>query len=73
MWASGDGGEDDDCAADGYASSIYTIAVGAVGVNGLKSPFDECCSAKMVAIYVTNDRGCPAIVRVKILPLVCFL
>ena len=22
MWASGDGGEDDDCAADGYVSSI---------------------------------------------------
>ena len=67
MWASGDGGEDDDCAADGYVSSIYTIAVGAVGVDGLKSPFHECCPAKMVAIYVTNDdRGCPAIVSVKI-------
>ena len=64
MWASGDGGEDDDCAADGYVSSIYTI--GAVGMNGLKSPFHECCPAKMVTTYVTNDRGCPAIVSVKI-------
>ena len=25
VWASGDGGEDDDCAADGYVPSNYTL------------------------------------------------
>ena len=66
MWANGDGEEDDDCGADGYASSIYTISVGGIGVNGSKSPFDERCSSKFVVTYVTNDLGKSAIVSVTI-------
>jgi subtilisin family serine protease len=57
VWANGNGGLFDDCAADGYASSIYTISVGAIGVDSDPSPFDEPCSAKMVVTYVTNSRG----------------
>ena len=55
MWANGNGGHaGDDCAADGYASSIYTISVGALAVTGEFSWFDEPCSAKMVTIYITS-------------------
>ena len=58
VWANGNGGRrSDDCAADGYASSIYTISIGAVSVNGTPSPFDERCSAKMTVTYVTNLSG----------------
>jgi subtilisin family serine protease len=57
LWANGNGGDDDDCAADGYASSIYTIAVGAIGVDGTRSFFDEVCAAKMVVTYVTDATG----------------
>ena len=57
VWANGNGGHYDDCAADGYASSIYTISVGAMSVHGNKSPFDEPCSAKMTTTYVTNFDG----------------
>ena len=63
MWANGNGGQEgDDCAADGYASSIYTISVGAIGVDGRPSLFDEPCSAKMVVAYVTYENGTKAIV-----------
>ena len=62
MWANGNGGPYDDCAADGYASSIYTISVGAIGVDGRPSPFDEECSAKMVTNYVTDPQGNSAVV-----------
>ena len=50
---------EDDCAADGYASSMYTISVGAIQENGRPADFDEPCSAKMVVTYVTitGERG----------------
>ena len=63
MWASGNGGDEDDCAADGYVSSIYTIAVGSIGVDGRYSSKDERCSGKMVVAYVTDPWKRAAIVR----------
>ena len=57
VWANGNGGPSDDCAADGYSSSIYTISTGAVSVTGEQAHFDEECSAKMVSAYVTNGEG----------------
>ena len=62
MWANGNGGPADDCAADGFSSSIYTISVGAIGVDGTPSPFDEECSAKMVVTYVTDINGTSTVV-----------
>ena len=63
MWANGNGGGDgDDCGADGYATSIYTISVGAVSVTGEQAWFDESCSAKMVVNYVTGADGNSAVV-----------
>eukprot|EP00058_Branchiostoma_floridae_P001670 XP_002587158.1 hypothetical protein BRAFLDRAFT_98844 [Branchiostoma floridae] len=51
VWASGNGGSnDDDCGADGYVSSIYTIAVGAISVDGLSSYYSESCSPTMAVV-----------------------
>ena len=62
MWANGNGGHRDDCAAMSYSTSIYTISVGAVSVTGEQSWFDESCSAKMVVNYVTNTNDTSAVV-----------
>ena len=62
VWANGNGGSPDDCAADGYSSSIYTISVGAIGVAGEQSWYDEECSAKMISAYVTDHNGYSAVV-----------
>jgi len=62
VWANGNGGDGDDCGADSYATSIYTISVGAVSVTGEQAWFDERCSAKMVVNYVTGADGNSAVV-----------
>ena len=62
MWANGNGGRTDDCGADSFATSIYTISVGAVSVTGEQSWFDESCSAKMVVNYVTDVNDYSAVV-----------
>ena len=63
MFANGNGGFRDDCAADGFASSMYTISVGSIGVDGLPSSYDEECSAKMVVTYVTYPNQYSNVVR----------
>jgi len=62
VWANGNGGRIDDCGANSYATSIYTISVGAVSVTGEQAWFDESCSAKMVVNYVTNAFDVTAVV-----------
>ena len=62
MWANGNGGRRDDCGADSFATSIYTISVGAVSVTGEQSLFDESCSPKMVVNYVTDAGGFASVV-----------
>jgi len=49
VWASGNGYHvgGDSCAYDGYASSPYTIAIGAVDHTGKKAYYSEACSALM--------------------------
>ena len=55
-WAAGNGGEvGDSCAADGYTSSIYTIAIGAAWSNGTPASYDEQCSAKMATNFMDSD------------------
>lgn len=66
VWANGNGGREDDCAADGYCTSIYTISVGAIGVTGEQSYYDEDCSSKMTTAYVTDDEGYSAVVCVSL-------
>ena len=55
MWAAGNGGRDDSCAADGYASSIYTIAMGGASSNGSQASYDEDCAGKMAVTFVSNS------------------
>ena len=57
MWASGNGGAFDDCAADGYVVSIYTISIGALQVDGTQPWFDEKCSAKLASNFVNDNHG----------------
>ena len=58
VWASGNGGDNDDsCAADGLASSIYTISIGSANVDGTQSYYDEQCSGKMAVTFVDNPYG----------------
>ncbi|XP_066264557.1 furin-like protease kpc-1 isoform X3 [Branchiostoma lanceolatum] len=61
VWASGNGGSnDDDCGADGYVSSIYTIAVGAISVDGLSSYYMEACSPIMAVVPTGGKHTNPA-------------
>ena len=58
MWAAGNGGDrGDSCAADAYASSIYTIAVGSADESGRQAYYDEECSAKMVTTFSYNSKS----------------
>ena len=56
MWAAGNGGDNyDSCAADGYSSSIYTIAVGSADQTGAQAYYDEQCSGKMAVTFSYNN------------------
>ena len=62
VWAAGNGGySNDSCAADGYITNIYTIAVGAANDIGDPARYDEQCSAKMVVTFNANSNSacCP--------------
>lgn len=60
VWASGNGGASyDSCAADGYASSIYTIAIGSVDQQGRQANYDETCASKMAVTFSYNSRTFP--------------
>ena len=50
MWASGNGGVEDDCSADGYVSNIRTISIGAINDHGLSAYFVESCPSTMAAV-----------------------
>ena len=64
VFSSGNGGRnDDDCAANGYVQSIYTIGIGALLSDGRPTDYDERCSAKMASTFV-NLASNPAIVRI---------
>ena len=60
VWAAGNGGKYfDSCAADGYVSSIYTIAVGSADQNGHPANYDEACAAKMAVTFSYNSATFP--------------
>ena len=60
VWAAGNGGRYfDSCAADGYVSSIYTIAVGSADQRGRQADYDEDCSAKMAVTFSYNSDTFP--------------
>ena len=56
MWAAGNGGDnDDDCSADGYVVSIYTISIGSAEHDGTQAFYDENCSSKMAMAFMNDD------------------
>jgi len=56
VWASGDGGADDDCNCDGYAASMWTISVNSAVNNGETALYDESCSSTLASTF-SNGRG----------------
>jgi hypothetical protein len=58
VWASGNGGiNEDSCTADGYASSMYTIAIGSADEYGYQANYDESCAAKMAVTFNFNSNS----------------
>lgn len=55
VWAAGNGKSNgDNCNYDGYANLRYTIAIGAVGRNGMDVYYSEPCAA-LVAVATSSD------------------
>ena len=56
VWSAGNGGEaNDNVNYDGYANSRYTIAVGAIGADGIKTSYSELGAAILVTAYSDNN------------------
>ncbi|KAJ3382918.1 hypothetical protein HDU84_003951 [Entophlyctis sp. JEL0112] len=52
VFASGNGGlEWDNCNFDGYANSVYTVAIGAINHKGKMPSYGEFCSAHLAVTY----------------------
>ncbi|XP_076308468.1 PC3-like endoprotease variant B [Tachypleus tridentatus] len=60
VWAVGNGGKKfDNCNADGYASSIFTIATGALTDEGLSAYYSETCASVLASTYVGGSHRPP--------------
>ena len=51
MWASGNGGKNDDCNADGYQTLRYSVSISAVGLNGDTPYYAEPCAAALASTF----------------------
>lgn len=51
VWASGDGGEEDDCNCDGYAASMWTVSINSAINNGESAHYDESCSSTLASTF----------------------
>ncbi|VDI04950.1 serine protease [Mytilus galloprovincialis] len=49
-WSAGNGGSNDNCNADGFTNSIYTIGVTALGI-GKEADYAEVCAASLATVY----------------------
>uniref|UniRef100_A0A0N5AHZ4 Neuroendocrine convertase 2 n=1 Tax=Syphacia muris TaxID=451379 RepID=A0A0N5AHZ4_9BILA len=56
VWASGDGGEDDDCNCDGYAASMWTISINSAINSGENAHYDESCSSTLASTFSNGGR-----------------
>ncbi|XP_004921889.4 neuroendocrine convertase 2 [Bombyx mori] len=56
VWASGDGGEDDDCNCDGYAASMWTISINSAINDGQNAHYDESCSSTLASTFSNGAR-----------------
>lgn len=57
VWASGDGGESDDCNCDGYAASMWTISINSAINNGENAHYDESCSSTLASTFSNGGRN----------------
>jgi proprotein convertase subtilisin/kexin type 7 len=56
--ASGNGGTSgDNCNFDGYANSIYTVTIGAVGEDGRMPYYSEECASMLAVTYSSNGNS----------------
>ncbi|KAL1512584.1 hypothetical protein ABEB36_002153 [Hypothenemus hampei] len=51
VWASGDGGENDDCNCDGYAASMWTVSINSAINDGQNAHYDESCSSTLASTF----------------------
>ncbi|XP_013419660.1 LOW QUALITY PROTEIN: neuroendocrine convertase 2-like [Lingula anatina] len=51
VWASGDGGPDDDCNCDGYAASMWTVSINSATNDGQTAGYDESCSSTLASTF----------------------
>ena len=51
MWASGDGGPNDDCNCDGYAASMWTVSINSATNDGRTAGYDESCSSTLASTF----------------------
>nr|XP_018916303.1 PREDICTED: neuroendocrine convertase 2 [Bemisia tabaci] len=56
VWASGDGGEEDDCNCDGYAASMWTISINSAINDGQNAHYDESCSSTLASTFSNGAR-----------------
>ncbi|CAF1401090.1 unnamed protein product [Adineta ricciae] len=56
VWASGDGGVNDDCNCDGYAASMWTISINSAINDGRTALYDESCSSTLASTF-SNGRS----------------
>ncbi|XP_071165978.1 furin-1-like [Mytilus edulis] len=54
-WAAGNGGSQDNCNADGYVNSIYTIGITSVQ-QGQNAWYSEVCAAALAATYGGSEQ-----------------
>ena len=58
VWATGNGGMmTDDCNADGYVNSIYTIGIGSVNEHGVSTYYGEQCPSQMAVTYCSGKHS----------------
>uniref|UniRef100_A0A7I5E6G8 P/Homo B domain-containing protein n=1 Tax=Haemonchus contortus TaxID=6289 RepID=A0A7I5E6G8_HAECO len=67
VWASGNGGlKEDSCSADGYITSIYTLAISSATYNNLSPWYLEECPSSIATTYSSSYSTEPAIVSIDV-------
>ncbi|KAK3602500.1 hypothetical protein CHS0354_022367 [Potamilus streckersoni] len=51
VWSAGNGGTTDNCNADGYANSIYTVTISSVNNKGQAAWYSEVCPPALAVTY----------------------
>jgi len=71
VWASGDGGHNDDCNCDGYAASMWTISINSATNDGQTASYDESCSSTLASTFSNGKSGYQDAGVVRLLLFLC--